>query len=37
MKLQEEVQEVKDEFEDEEEQGNGGLRVEEIRSLHVWT
>ena len=30
--VQEKVQEVKDEVE-----GNGGLKVEEIRSLHVWT
>ena len=25
------------EWEDEEVEGNGGLNVEEIRSLHVWT
>ena len=30
--VQEEVQEVKDEREDEEVEGNGGLKVEEIRS-----
>ena len=35
--VQEEVQEVKDEWEDEEVKENGGLKVEEIRSLHVWT
>ena len=35
--VQEEVQEVKDEWEDEEVGGNGRLKVEEIRSLHVWT
>ena len=30
--VQEEVQEIKDEREEEEVQGNGGLKVEEIRS-----
>ena len=30
--VQEEVQEIKDECEDEEVEGNGGLKVEEIRS-----
>ena len=30
--VQEAVQEVKDEWEDEEVEGNGGLKVEEIRS-----
>ena len=33
---QEEVQEVEDEWGDEEDEENGGLKVEEIRSLHVW-
>ena len=32
LKVVEEVQEVKDEWEDEEVEGNGGLKVEEIRS-----
>ena len=35
--VQEEVQEVEDEWRDEEDEENGGLKVEEIRSLHVWT
>ena len=35
--VQEEVQEVGDEWRDEEDEENGGLKVEEIRSLHVWT
>ena len=30
--MQEEVQEVKDEWKDEEDEENGGLKVEEIRS-----
>ena len=33
--VQQEVQEVKDEWEDEEVEGNGGLKVEEKRSLHA--
>ena len=28
--------EVKDEWEDAEVEGNGGLKVEEVRSLHAW-
>ena len=35
--VREEVQEIKDEWEDDEVKGNGGLKVEEIRSLHVRT
>ena len=35
--VQEEVQKVEDEWRDEEDEENGGLEVEEIRSLHVWT
>ena len=35
--VQEEVQKVEDEWGDEEDEENGGLKVEEIRSLHVWT
>ena len=37
LKVVEEVQEVEDEWRDEEVEGNEGLKVEEIRSLHVWT
>ena len=32
--VQEEVQEIKDELEDEDVEGNGGLKVEEIRSSY---
>ena len=32
--VQEEAQEIKDEREDEEMEGNGGLKVEEIRSSY---
>ena len=32
----EEVQEIKDEWEDEEIKENGGLKVEEKRSSHAW-
>ena len=35
--VQEAVQKVEDEWRDEEDEENGGLKVEEIRSLHVWT
>ena len=35
--MQEDVQKVVDEWRDEEDEENGGLEVEEIRSLHVWT
>ena len=35
--VQEEMQEIEDEQGEEEVEGNGGLKVEEIRSLHVWT
>ena len=35
--VREEVQEIKDEWKDEEEvEGNGGLKVEEKRSSHAW-
>ena len=34
--VREEVQEIKDEWEDEEVEGNGGLKVEEKRSSHAW-
>ena len=32
----EEVQEIKDEWEDEEVEENGGLEVEDKRSSHAW-
>ena len=34
--VREEVQEIKDEWEDEEVEENGGLKVEEKRSSHAW-
>ena len=34
--VREEVQEIKDEWEDEEVEENGGLKVEENRSSHAW-
>ena len=34
--VREEVQEIRDEWEDEEVEENGGLEVEEKRSLHAW-
>ena len=34
--VREEVQEIKDEWEDEEAEENGGLKVEEKRSSHAW-
>ena len=34
--VQKEVQEIKDEWEDEEVEGNGGLKVEDKRSSHAW-
>ena len=34
--VQEGMQEIKDEWEDQEDEGNGGLKVEEKRSSHAW-
>ena len=34
--VREDVQEIKDEWEDEEVEENGGLKVEEKRSSHAW-
>ena len=34
--VREEVQGIKDEWEDEEDEENGGLKVEEKRSSHAW-
>ena len=34
--VREEVQEIKDEWEGEEVEGNGGLKVEEKRSSYAW-
>ena len=34
--VQEEAQEIKDEWEDQEDEENGGLKVEEKRSSHAW-
>ena len=34
--VREEMQEIKDECEDEEVEGNGGVKVEEKRSSHAW-
>ena len=34
--VREEVQAIKDEWEDQEDEKNGGLKVEEKRSSHAW-